>query len=130
MRDLLGEKPKKAKPPDSRVVVLEKAYIERHERRWGVTPIRVYGRDRKLLGTLADQLADEELVGLMDLYFDKGVYAVDREVERSNFTVPDFYRLVPHLRLLRAKQAERRTSGNGTRTAANLDAAARAIERK
>lgn len=113
----------KAKPEaDGRVVMLEAGFVARHEARWGVKPLLTpYGKNRRHLKDLAGQLPDDELLALMDLFFSTR----DRDVERSDYTIGAFVRLVPHLRLL-----ERRTGAPRGRTADNLDAAARATGRR
>lgn len=129
MTTLFGDDPKpekkKAKPKaesDGRVVALETAFVVRHEERWKVKPLLTpYGKNRRQLKDLAGQLSDDEITALMDLFF----ATRDRDVERSDYTIAAFIRLVPHLRLL-----ERRTAGPRGRTQDNLDAAARATGRK
>lgn len=117
------KKPRAPKPEsDGRVVALESAFVVRHEQRWSVKPLLTpYGKNRRQLKDLSGQLTDVEIFGLMDVFF----ATRDREVERSDYSIAAFIRLVPHLRLL-----ERRHAGPRGRTQDNLDAAARATGRK
>lgn len=112
---------KEAEEP-SRVPGLEAAFVARHQARWQVPPLLTpYGKNRRHLKDLAAQLSDDELLGLMDVFFDPATARKDREVDRCDYSIAAFVRLVPHLRILR-----QRSNGSG-RTEGNVEAARRAI---
>jgi hypothetical protein len=99
-------------------VRLETAFIERHRALWNCEPFRSsYSRERKLLKDMAVQLGEPEVLALIDQFF-------SNRNRRGDYTVLDFGRQAAALRL------ERQRRPVDPRTAANLDAAARATGRK
>lgn len=119
--DLFGAREAKQKP-ESRVVALETHFVNRHRQKWKIEPLlKPYPKHRSLLKGLLDQMGDEELFGLVDLFFETN----DWDVKRCDYSIVAFNRLIPHLRLLKVKSGRPMLS---PRTEANIDAARRAVK--
>lgn len=115
----------------SPVVRLEGAFQLAFERTWGFPVIINYGRDRKLLQDLVDQLGEEGVAALIPRFFaavvpvQKGGDPVVSRCRASD--IADFKYHVPHLRMKAARGA---AGDMSERTAANVDAAMKATGRK
>lgn len=119
------KKRKRAAPqPEAAAALLrvEEHYKFRFAGRFGFTPRIQYGRDRRHIKDLLAAWGEADVMVLVDDFFD----TTDVKVIRSDYSVAALFALAQHMRVNKVRTGAQADE----RTAANVDAARRAVQGK